>query len=100
MTSSINPILKPILDNALIAACAPGPGLFGPLCPPGALILMCNPLIPFSFTISASFFKGVEVNNLNDLKIIQVQPFILQEGSKVLCKNCVRKLKLSDIPEN
>lgn len=46
-------------------------------------------------TLTASFFDtGVD---LGELRIIQVQPFIIQKGSKVLCKDCVRKLKLEDI---
>ncbi len=54
-----------------------------------------NPLEP-GYTILASFFDtGVD---LNTLEIIQVQPFITQKGSKVLCKDCILKLKLSDIP--
>ena len=52
------PILKPALDNALTAAFAPGPVLVGPLCPPGALTLMCSALIPFSRACSAAIFAA------------------------------------------
>src|SRR3989338_4554372 len=59
VTSSIMPIFSPILDNARTAACAPGPGLFGPLCPPGALIFTCNAFTPFSLAISAAFLAAI-----------------------------------------
>jgi hypothetical protein len=46
-------IRKPALAKALIAACAPGPGVLGPA-PPGALTLMCIAVIPLSLAISAA----------------------------------------------
>ena len=52
------PILKPILERALTAACAPGPGLAGPLCPPGALIFTCRAFIPLSRAISPAFLAA------------------------------------------
>jgi len=60
-----------------------------------------NPLEPGE-TISAGFFpKNAQTEDpvdLGALKIIQFQPFIIQKGSKVLCKEGVVKLKLADIP--
>ena len=51
VASSILPILKPDLAMALIAACAPGPGVLGPV-PPTALTLMWTAVIPFVFATS------------------------------------------------
>lgn len=53
VTSSIRSMRKPNLANALIAACAPGPGVLGPL-PPGALTLICIAVIPLSLATSAA----------------------------------------------
>lgn len=53
MISSMRSILKPALAKALMAACAPGPGVLGPD-PPGALTLMCMAVIPLSFATSAA----------------------------------------------
>ncbi len=44
---------KPALARALIAACAPGPGVLGPD-PPGALTLMWMAVIPLSLAVSAA----------------------------------------------
>lgn len=44
---------KPALAKALMAACAPGPGVLGPD-PPGALTLMCIAVIPLSLAVSAA----------------------------------------------
>lgn len=49
----MRPMRKPALARALIAACAPGPGVLGPD-PPGALTLMCIAVIPLSLAISAA----------------------------------------------
>ena len=38
------------------AAWDPGPGFFGPLCPPGALIFIWTPRMPLDFAVSATFF--------------------------------------------
>jgi hypothetical protein len=53
VTSSILPILKPALASALIAACAPGPGILGPT-PPTALTRIWSAVIPFDFATSAA----------------------------------------------
>jgi uncharacterized lipoprotein YajG len=53
VTSSILPILKPALAIALMAACAPGPGVLGPV-PPTALTLMWTAVIPFDLATSAA----------------------------------------------
>ena len=53
VTSSMRSILKPNLAKALIAACAPGPGVLGPL-PPGALTFIWIAVIPLSRAISAA----------------------------------------------
>ena len=53
VTSSIRPIRKPALASIRIAACAPGPGVRA-LCPPGALTLMCNDVMPLSFATRAA----------------------------------------------
>jgi len=53
VTSSIRPMRNPALAKALIAACAPGPGVLGPE-PPGALTLMCMAVIPLSLAIAAA----------------------------------------------
>ncbi len=53
MTSSIRSIRKPALAKALMAACAPGPGVLGPD-PPGALTLMCIAVMPLSLATSAA----------------------------------------------
>jgi hypothetical protein len=53
VTSSMRPIWKPALANALMAACAPGPGVLGPE-PPGARTLMCIAVIPLSLAASAA----------------------------------------------
>ena len=44
---------KPNRANALMAACAPGPGVLGPA-PPGARTLMWIAVIPLSRAISAA----------------------------------------------
>ena len=44
---------NPNLANALMAACAPGPGVLGPA-PPGARTLMWMAVIPLSRAISAA----------------------------------------------
>ncbi len=44
---------KPNLAKALMAACAPGPGVLGPA-PPGARTLMWMAVIPLSRAISAA----------------------------------------------
>ncbi len=49
----MRPILNPARAMALIAACAPGPGVLGPV-PPTALTLMWTALIPFVFATSAA----------------------------------------------
>src|SRR3989344_7427334 len=59
VTSSIMPILSPILDNALIAACAPGPGPVVSLWPPLALIFTLMEFIPFSIATSAALFAAI-----------------------------------------
>lgn len=46
-------IRKPARARALIAACAPGPGVLGPE-PPGALTLMWIAVIPLSLAVSAA----------------------------------------------
>jgi hypothetical protein len=53
VTSSIRPIRRPDLAKALIAGCAPGPGVLR-LWPPGALTLMCTAFIPLSFAVCAA----------------------------------------------
>jgi hypothetical protein len=53
VTSSILPTLKPLRAIALIAACAPGPGVLGPV-PPTALTLICTAVMPFDFATSAA----------------------------------------------
>jgi hypothetical protein len=53
VTSSMRSIRKPNLAKARIAACAPGPGVLGPL-PPGARTLMCIAVIPLSLATSAA----------------------------------------------
>src|SRR5919106_4938523 len=53
VTSSILPILNPALASALIAACAPGPGILGPT-PPTARTRICSAVIPFDFATSAA----------------------------------------------
>ena len=47
----MRPILKPALAMARIAACAPGPGVRGPV-PPTALTLMCTAVMPFDLATS------------------------------------------------
>ena len=47
----MRPILKPALAMALIAACAPGPGVLGPV-PPTALTLMWTAVIPLPLATS------------------------------------------------
>ena len=74
VTSSMIPILRPRLESALTAACAPGPGFVGPLCPPGALIFTWMQFIPLSIAISAAFFAAAIavvglLSNLSDLTI-------------------------------
>ena len=44
---------KPALAKALMAACAPGPGVLGPD-PPGALTLICMAVMPLSLAVSAA----------------------------------------------
>ena len=53
VTSSMRSIRKPNLASARIAACAPGPGVLGPL-PPGARTLMWIAVTPLSRAISAA----------------------------------------------
>lgn len=45
--------------NERIAGWLPGPGLFGPLWPPGARTLTCKEVIPASLAISPAFFAAV-----------------------------------------
>jgi len=47
----MRPILKPERAMALMAACAPGPGVLGPV-PPTALTLMWTAVMPFPFATS------------------------------------------------
>ncbi len=47
----MRPILNPALAMARMAACAPGPGVLGPV-PPTALTLMCTAVIPLDFATS------------------------------------------------
>lgn len=53
MHSSMRSIRKPNLAKALMAACAPGPGVRGPE-PPGARTLMCIAVMPLSRATSAA----------------------------------------------
>lgn len=53
VTSSMRSMRKPNLANALMAACAPGPGVRGPA-PPGARTLMCMAVMPLSRATSAA----------------------------------------------
>ena len=53
MVSSILPILKLLRARALMAACAPGPGVLEPE-PPGARTLMWMALMPLSLATSAT----------------------------------------------
>lgn len=53
MISSMRSMRNPALAKALMAACAPGPGVLGPD-PPGALTLMCIAVIPLSLATSAA----------------------------------------------
>ena len=50
VTSSILPILTPVLAIVLTTACAPAPGVFMPT-PPGARILTWTWVIPFSLRL-------------------------------------------------
>ena len=54
MLSSILPILKPVLASALMAACAPGPGVLAS-CPPGARTLMWMAVMPLSLAVWAAW---------------------------------------------
>jgi hypothetical protein len=45
---------NPALASALIAACAPGPGVLGPE-PPGARTFMCIAVMPLSLAIVATW---------------------------------------------
>lgn len=51
VASSMRPILKPDLAMALIAACAPGPGVRGPV-PPTARTLMWTAVMPLTLATS------------------------------------------------
>ncbi len=53
VTSSMRSMRKPNLARALMAACAPGPGVLGPL-PPGARTLMWIAVMPLSRATSAA----------------------------------------------
>ena len=53
MISSMRSMRNPALARALMAACAPGPGVLGPD-PPGALTLMCMAVMPLSLAMSAA----------------------------------------------
>lgn len=44
---------NPALAKALMAACAPEPGVLAPE-PPGALTLMCMAVMPFSLAVDAA----------------------------------------------
>jgi len=49
----MRPMRNPDLARALMAACAPGPGVLAPD-PPGALTLMCMAVIPLSLAMVAA----------------------------------------------
>ena len=51
--------MNPMRESARIAACAPGPGLLGPLWPPGAFTFMCSPAMPCSLASSPAFFEAI-----------------------------------------
>ena len=53
VTSSMRSIRNPKRANALMAACAPGPGVRGPE-PPGARTLMWMAVMPLSLATSAA----------------------------------------------
>lgn len=76
VTSSIMPILNPDLDNARIAACAPGPVFVGPSWPPGALTLIDNAFTPFSLHCSDTIFAAViaAVGELSILSALTTMP--------------------------
>ena len=54
VTSSMRPMRNPALARALIAACAPGPGVLGPD-PPGARTFMCMAVMPLSLATVAAW---------------------------------------------
>ena len=62
VTSSIAPILNPLLASALTTACAPCPGVFEPW-PPGALIFMFMCVMPFSSAMEDTLYAACVAAN-------------------------------------